>query len=120
VKRFRQLVGALLLAVVAGYPAMACLIPEAEMTDAERDCCKHMAQQCGSMNMPSSHSCCHTQVSHPDSMLGETFAHFLAPALSSAVVGELQPSHIVASQFFPFELHPPPESPPGTSSILRI
>jgi len=120
VKIVRQLAIVLLLIILPGLPAMACLIPGAEMTEAERECCKHMAQQCGSMNMPSSHSCCQKEVSRPTSMLGATFAQLIAPTLSGAVVGELPQPHIVASEFSLFELRPPPESPPGTSSILRI
>jgi hypothetical protein len=109
-----------MLVVLCGLPAMACLVPGAEMTDTERECCKHMAQQCGSMDMPSSHSCCHKDVSRPNSMLRGAFAQLIAPALNGAVVGELPPPQVAAPGVFSFELHPPPESPPGTSSILRI
>lgn len=109
-----------MLVVLFGYPAMACLVPGAEMTEAERDCCKQMAQQCGSMNMPSSHSCCEKEVSRPNSMLGATFAQLVAPALSDAVVSELPQPLAIAPQFSAFEFHPLPESPPGASSILRI
>ena len=116
----RKLVGVLLLGLLFGYPAMACLVPNAEMTAAERDCCKHMAQQCGSMNMRSSHSCCQKEVSRPNSMLSATFAQLVSPALSDPVVAELPDSVAVGTEFSSFELHPPPESPPGTSSILKI
>lgn len=116
----RQIASLLLLGVMFGYPAMACLIPGAEMTEAERDCCKHMAEQCGSMNMPSSHSCCKKEVSRPNSMLVATFAQIIAPALNGTVVGELPQPFVIASESSPFELHPPPESPPATSSILRV
>ena len=119
-KTFRQLACALLLFVLFGIPAMSCLIPDAEMTEAERACCKHMAQQCGSMNMPSSHSCCQKEVSRPNSMLGATFAQLVAPALSGAVVAELPQSLVVGTEFSSFDLLRPPESPPGTPSILRI
>jgi hypothetical protein len=116
----RKLAGILLLALVFGYPAMACLIPDADMTEAERDCCKHMAQQCGSMNMPSSHSCCQKEVSRPNSMLAATSAQLMAPALSGAIVSEPPQPLAITPQFSSFELAPPPESPPGISSILRI
>jgi len=119
VKIVRQLAIVLLLIILPGLPAMACLIPGAEMTEAERECCKHMAQQCGSMNMPSSHSCCQKEVSRPTSMLGATFAQLMAPALGVAVISE-PPQHPVIAVHSLFELNPSPESPPGTSSILRI
>jgi hypothetical protein len=120
VESVRKLVSALLLVVLFGLPAMACLIPGAEMTEAERDCCKHMAQQCGSMNMPSSHSCCQKEVSRLNSMLGTSLAQLVAPALTVAVVSELPQAHVISPAFSSFEFHPPPESPPGTASILRI
>src|SRR5215467_9649174 len=42
-------------------PVMACVLPGATMTPAERECCHHMAEQCGSSTMPASHSCCKAQ-----------------------------------------------------------
>lgn len=120
VKIMRQLASVLLLIVLFGLPAMACLMPGAEMTEAERNCCKHMARQCGSMNMTSSHSCCQKEVSRPNSMLGATFTQVIAPALSGAIFSELPQPLVFAPQFSSFELHSPSESPPGTSSILRI
>jgi hypothetical protein len=42
-------------------PAMACVLPGATMTPAERECCHQMAEQCGSSMMPASHSCCKAQ-----------------------------------------------------------
>src|SRR5215469_15421278 len=41
-------------------PIMACLIPAASMTAAERECCKRMAGECGKAGMPQSHPCCQT------------------------------------------------------------
>ena len=52
-------VGVFTLAVLfAGLPVMACVVPNATMTPAERDCCKKMAGQCGDMGMAKSHPCC--------------------------------------------------------------
>ena len=117
----RKLAGVLLLVVLLGYPAMACLTSAAaEMTEAERECCKHMAQQCGSMNMPSSHSCCQKAVSRPTSMLQATAVHIAPPVATEAATIDPANPRIVRSEISFFELHPPPESPPGTSSILRI
>src|ERR1700747_3012607 len=42
-------------------PAVACVLPGATMTPVERECCHHMAEQCGSSMMPASHSCCKAQ-----------------------------------------------------------
>ncbi|HET9183388.1 MAG TPA: hypothetical protein VFP59_14730 [Candidatus Angelobacter sp.] len=115
-----KFVDVLLLLLLLGYPAMSCLIPGAEMTTAERNCCKHMAQQCGSMNMSSSHPCCQKEVSQPKSMVITSFAQLIAPASNAIVVCELPQLRAISQEFSSFELHPPPESPPGTASILRI
>lgn len=50
------LIVAVLLPLVA--PAMACVVPGANLTPAERACCKQMASQCGHMEMPAAHGCC--------------------------------------------------------------
>src|SRR6266702_1110095 len=39
-------------------PAMACMVPNAEMSTEERACCRMMQNQCGQMGMPASHGCC--------------------------------------------------------------
>jgi hypothetical protein len=120
VKTLRQSVGILLVSVILGYPAMACLTLGVEMTAAERECCKQMAQQCGSMKMPASHSCCQTEVRQPHSMLHVATTQ-IAPPVATQVAVIDAPTYSVAdadSSFF--ELHRPPESPPGSSSILRI
>jgi hypothetical protein len=121
VRLARQLAGILLLGVLLGYPAMACLTSAAaEMTEVERECCKHMAQQCGSMDMPSSHSCCQQAVSSPTSMLQATAVHIAPPVATEAAIIDLANPRIVRSKISFFEVHPPPEGPPGTPSILRI
>ena len=60
---FRMLVAVLLL----GGPIMACAIPDAQLTAAEKQCCKEMREDCGqdASGMPMSHSCCKTSVQPP-------------------------------------------------------
>lgn len=117
----RKLVGILLLGVLFGYPAMACLSQTAsEMSEAERECCQHMSQQCGSMDMPASHSCCQTEVRQPNSMLHVASTHLTPPIGTEAAVVQLTTPHTMQVEFAFFQLHPPPEGPPGSSSILRI
>jgi hypothetical protein len=43
---------------------MACAIPDAQLTAAEKQCCKDMGGDCGqdASGMPMSHSCCKTSV----------------------------------------------------------
>src|SRR6266700_7500407 len=52
--------------LMAALPAMACAIPGAVMTAAERDCCKRMANQCGHSGMAKSHGCCEIQTAPND------------------------------------------------------
>ena len=46
---------------------MACAIPNAQLTAAEKQCCKDMGGDCGqdASRMPMSHSCCKTSVQPP-------------------------------------------------------
>jgi hypothetical protein len=60
-------VGFFALAVLfAALPVMACAVPNAEMTPAERECCKKMARQCGDMGMAKSHPCCQSTATPAD------------------------------------------------------
>ena len=121
VRLARKLVGILMLAVMLGYPAMACLSTAAsEMTEAERECCKHMAPDCGSMNMPASHSCCQTQVRQPNSMLNIASTQLAPPVAIEATTIDPTVLRTATPEFSFFQLHPLPESPPGASPILRI
>lgn len=62
-----QKIAVFALAVLfAGLPVMACVVPNAAMTAAERDCCKKMAGQCGDMGMAKSHPCCQTTATPAD------------------------------------------------------
>ena len=58
---------ALALAVLfAALPVMACVVPDAAITAAERECCKKMARQCGDMGMAKSHPCCQATATPAD------------------------------------------------------
>ena len=55
-----------LAGLFAALPAMACAVPNAAMTPAERECCKKMARQCGEMGMAKSHPCCQSTATPAD------------------------------------------------------
>jgi hypothetical protein len=106
-------------------PIMACVVPAAAMTAAERDCCKRMAHQCENKGMTKTHSCCQTIV--PDHLpaiksssdanskpLALVLIHALPPVPTVAMVGESGLSPREA------DIHSPPVSPPVTISVLRI
>ncbi len=114
---------ALLVSLVA--PAMACALPNANLSPAERACCKQMKGQCGSMGMPASHGCCHKEI--------PTAAHWNVAIQVKAVNVQIALSGISEPQFA-FLLPLPvftsetaqwpgstlPQSPPSAISVLRI
>lgn len=107
---------------VCALPLVACMVPGETVTEAERACCRHMADHCGSAGMPDSHSCCKVTVRHSDSYLMNSRYDF---SIAQNAVIELPSLHLpglapaMQSQSFT-QGHSPPESPPSTISILRI
>jgi hypothetical protein len=120
VKQLRQLAGLLVLGLTLGWPLMACLVAGAEMSAAERECCKQMAKRCGSMDMPSSHSCCQTEVRQAGPMLHVEQASVTPQFVAATTVSVPAITAIDSFQILSTDRHPPPESPPSSSSIIRI
>src|SRR5215469_6437370 len=115
----------LLAMLLAALPVMACARPGAEMTAAERECCKKMAAQCGGSGMMKSHGCCQTTVS-PDkfdamktssSQIDHSLPHPCAQVVPLDATAALQLT-------FATNIACPPHSPPGVLSpgttVLRI
>jgi hypothetical protein len=105
-------------------PAMACMVPDAQMTAEERSCCQTMHDECGQTDMPASHGCC--QKTPLLSLLNnalDTKAVAFHPAVVQ--VAWLPVSHLVNSDsavagWLEHSDYSPPQSPPSTVSILRI
>jgi hypothetical protein len=55
-----------LAGLFAALPVMACAVPNAAMTAAERECCKKMKGRCGDMGMAKSHPCCQSTATPAD------------------------------------------------------
>jgi hypothetical protein len=111
--------------LLAALPVMACVRPGAEMTAAERECCKKMAAQCGGSSMMKSHGCCQTNVS-PDkfdamktssSQIDHSLPDFCAQVVPLEATTAQQPA-------FATNIASPPHSPPGllssATAVLRI
>ena len=120
IRAFALLTIALLWAIT---PAVACVLPGATMTPAERECCHHMADQCGSSVMPASHSCCKAQ-GPTNTVLPQALTAGPVRPLTIAVIppvaslGALPVATVRSHLSF---LHaPPPEPSPGCDSVLRI
>jgi hypothetical protein len=111
--------------LLCAAPVMACALPATAMTRAERECCKHMAHECGKSGMPQSHSCCqpatasdHQPVlnSSPDrtSKHATQLLHVLPEMPTIITVNSLNLAPRV------LDIHSPPSSPPASISVLRI
>jgi hypothetical protein len=104
-------------------PTMACVLPGATPTPAERACCHHMAEHCGGAMMPASHSCCQSPT-HRNSALKQGQAapplRQILRALVPAAVPSLPLPTFAPGVHFSLLHSPPPEPSPGDSSVLRI
>jgi hypothetical protein len=112
-----------LLLITFAAPVMACMVPDAEMSTQERACCIQMKAQCGQMEMPASHGCCHkTSPGVHDSALDNktiTFHPVVATVISLAAY-ELANRTPAVAEWVESPDYSPPQSPPSTISILRI
>jgi hypothetical protein len=123
VRALRQLGVLVLLLASCLTPAMACMIPGAQMTAEERACCRMMENQCEQMGMPASHGCCEkTPPNFYDNAL-DTKAVALHPVAIAVVwlasPELLNPASSVAG-WVEHHDYSPPKSPASTISILRI
>ena len=112
-----------LLLVSSLSPAMACMVPDAQMTAQERACCRMMKNQCGQMEMPASHSCCQKT---PQSVYVNApprttvTVHLIAVTRIWLTASEPVNPNAIAARWLYHPEYSPPKSPPSTVSILRI
>jgi len=123
VKWTGKLVILVLAASLWATPLVACMLPDALLTEAERDCCSTMADQCGGTAMSESHSCCKMTVREIDPYLANSRfvpAH-VQPAATLFDTADSVPSpETFTSMTLWAHTHSPPISPPATVAILRI
>ena len=119
----RQLGVLILLLITFAAPVMACMVPNAEMSTQERACCLQMKSQCGQMEMPASHGCCHkTSPGVHDNALGNktiTFHPVVVAVIWLAAYELVNPTPAV-DEWVESPDYSPPQSPPSAISILRI
>jgi hypothetical protein len=122
-RSFRQFGVLVLLLVSCLAPAMACMVPNAQMSTQERACCRMMKNQCGQMQMPASHGCCQkTPPSvHVNALDTKTVAlhPVVVPIIWLAAFELVNPISAVTG-WVERPGYSPPKSPPATISILRI
>jgi len=108
-------------------PVQLCLLPDASLTAAERDCCKQMAGQCDQSRGNTFHSCCQRTVdprlfnlepkaksSQLNPLAAAHVALFPPPGLFLSIPGEFTALDWAADS------HGPPRSAFLFSTILRI
>ena len=101
--------------------AIACMILLRPMTQAEHECCKKMAQQCGSSAMPLSHSCCHGH--DREGAVSPVPTYSPTRPFDGAIIPQTAVLLIASEPILPASSAlkaPPPEASPSCSSILRI
>ena len=105
---------------------MACVVPDAQLTAEEKQCCKEMGGGCqpDESGMPMSHSCCKTSV-QPGSDFRPSAAFSLStPTLvvSAVALPLALPLAEQSSQFASWasRSHAPPGEPLDASAPLRI
>jgi len=111
----------LMAAIVFSTPLAACAMPWMAQSEAEKECCHHMADQCGGSNMQESHTCCTKLPTATASTLQPTakFSSALPDYASHTVVLQA-PSLRPRIAITPAAWLGPCESPPGHVSVLRI
>lgn len=117
---------AVLLPLLA--PTMACALPNAHLSPAERACCKQMRQmggECGGMAMPASQDCCHKQVPTITNWNAAVQYGYTNIQIDLAAIAELPPAILppfsvamAADPQWPGSTLP--QSPPSLVSVLRI
>jgi uncharacterized membrane protein len=122
-KGLRQFGVLVLLLLTSLAPAMACMVPAAQMSAQERACCRTMSNQCGQTEMPASHGCCQkAPASLYDSAL-DTKAVAFHPVVVRVIWlanSELAVPFTAVTAWAERPDYAPPKSPPSTVSILRI
>jgi hypothetical protein len=117
---------AFLAILLFGGPIMACVVPDAQLTAEEKQCCKEMGGGCqpDESGMPMSHSCCKTTVQPRNDFRPASTISAPAPSL---VVAFFEPpaDSFFANQFSEHALwltqsHAPPRDAIDASSPLRI
>lgn len=119
----RQFGVLVLLLVSCVAPAMACMIPDAQMSAEERICCRMMKGQCGQMEMPASHGCCQktpqsVYINAPAPKTGPV--HPVTVTAIWLAASELVNPNASVARWVDRPEYSPPKSPPSTVSILRI
>ena len=118
-RRVAAIIFALFALSWSAAPLLACLVPERAMSPQERQCCKHMADMCGSAKMPTSHSCCKTEVRSDINVVFKADSH-RAPTLNVLALVPLTTSPEPNETLGLSKIHHPPGEFAPETTVLRI
>jgi hypothetical protein len=109
---FHKLLALTLLLMVSGAPVMACLAPDAQLTEEEKACCRQMAEQCASADMAAGHSCCHPTLTSEHQLFLAGGQENLHPELALSLAVPLAATEYETGSVWSsvnIQRHPPPE-----------
>lgn len=120
--KFHKTVYLLMAIMLLSAPVLACTMPGLAISDEERDCCRHMSDECGSAQMGESHSCCTRAPALGAGTLQPTVKYStVSPDAADHVLPapvELRTAAVHASAGYVVNCCS--KSPPGHTSVLRI
>jgi hypothetical protein len=121
VRNLRHSVYLLMAITVFSAPLAACALPGLAMSEEEKECCQHMADQCSSSQMEESHSCCIKTPPVTARALQPTIKFSPLPAVCLSDFAPDAGLPDVAERFAAVaDIRGCSKSPPGQLSVLRI
>ena len=120
-ERIRKSVCLGMALLLLSIPLAACALPGETMTDAERDCCLQMSDQCDGAQMSADHTCC-TKTPHIEGSTLKATSKYMPAAPEAALQTALSPvlAAVVLVLPSPRNLSDDCSPPPGAGTILRI
>jgi hypothetical protein len=122
-KAMRQLGIVVLLLVSYMTPTIACMASDLQMRAGEHACCRAMHHHCEQMGMSASSRCCQKtpQSDQDDALITQVAAyHPITVAAIWLTTAEWFPQTLATGGRIEHPDYSPPESPPGSISVLRI
>ena len=119
----RQFGAIFLLLIFSAAPVMACMRADAQMSASERACCRMMKNQCGDMQMPASHGCCHETLQSIDQNALNAKTVTLPPLAAIVVTMaacDLLVPNFVTGEWVVSPQYSPPKTPTSSVSVLRL
>jgi hypothetical protein len=112
------------LLALLGVPGLSCFVPQQLLGADEKECCRQMASQCGSKEMPSPQSCCKSPSQQGvQPYIGSSEHSRIVPVttVTAFLPVESTPILLVAESALTIaQFHSPPLSLSETNSVLRI